>query len=60
MTWTVGDYTDKIQRPQGAYNLVEKVSTKYKNHDSFTHLLSSKNLLSTYYDTVLSNKELTV
>lgn len=58
MTWTVGDYTDKIQCPQGAYNLVEKISTKYIRHDSFTHLLSIKNLLSTYYATVLSNRSL--
>lgn len=25
MTWSIGDYTDKIQCPQGAYNLVEKI-----------------------------------
>lgn len=29
MTWTVEDYTNKIQCPKGTYNLVEKIGSKY-------------------------------
>lgn len=38
MTETMGDYTDKIQCPQGVYNLVENTSTKDISHDSLSHL----------------------
>lgn len=40
MTRTLGNYTNKIQCPQGAYILAEKPSTKNINHDSFTHLFT--------------------
>lgn len=50
----------RLQSLQGAYNLAEKTSTKYINHDTFTHLSLCKNVLSTYHDIVLSIKESTV
>lgn len=50
MTGPLGDDTDKIQCPQEAYNLAEKPSSKYINHDSFINLSIHQNLLSIYYD----------
>lgn len=55
----MGDYANKIQRPQGTYNLVEnQVLSTYAK----IHLLinpSIKNLLSNCYDIVLSIRSLT-